>query len=97
MSRCTRDDQLVSNVDEFMRDDLNLINKEEDKLQRELRKMNQNNLAKHAKIIKQNRINTQIQNTEQLVRKMMHLDPKNQAQKTPLNVKKEPSPKPGVH
>ena len=40
ISKCTRDDQVVGNVDEFMRDDLNLINKEEEKLQRELLKMN---------------------------------------------------------
>jgi hypothetical protein len=43
-----------------MKDDLRLINKEEEKLQRELLKMNQNNLAKHAKVIKSNGINTKI-------------------------------------
>lgn len=42
-SRCTRDDNL--NVEEFMRADMQLLNKEEDKLQRELKKMNQQNLA----------------------------------------------------
>lgn len=38
MSKCTRDDNIE--IDEFMKDDLRLINKEEDKLQRELLKLN---------------------------------------------------------
>ena len=38
-SRCTRDDNI--NVEEFMRADMQLLNKEEEKLQRELKKMNQ--------------------------------------------------------
>ena len=74
ISRCTRDDNL--DFDEFMKDDLRLINKEEEKLQREILKMNQSNLHKHAKVVKQNGINTKIQNTEQLVRKLMHIDQK---------------------
>ncbi len=36
-TRCTRDDQL--NIEEFMKDDLRSINKEEEKLQRELLNM----------------------------------------------------------
>jgi hypothetical protein len=70
-----------------MKDDLRLINKEESKLQRELLKMNQNNLAKHAKVIKANGINTKIQNTEQLVRKMMNAEDKNDCKRQPLHQK----------
>lgn len=47
-----------------MRADMQMLNKEEDKLQRELKKMNQKNLAKHAQVLKQNKINANIQNTE---------------------------------
>lgn len=72
VSKCTRDDNLE--IDEFMKDDLRLINKEEEKLQRELLKMNQKNLAKHAMVVKQNNINTNLKNTEQLVRKMMNVE-----------------------
>jgi len=57
-TKCTRDDQI--NIDEFMRDDLRHINKEEEKLQRELLNMQKQNLHKHAKVLKQNNINTKI-------------------------------------
>lgn len=49
-SRCTRDDQI--NVDDFMRHDLRMINKEEEKLQRELMEMQKKNLHKHHKVLK---------------------------------------------
>jgi hypothetical protein len=74
LSKCTRDDNLE--IEEFMKDDLRLINKEEDKLQREILKMNQNNLHRHAKVLKTNKIDTKIANTEQLVRKMMNAEDK---------------------
>ena len=44
-SQCTREDDL--NVEEFMRDDLRAINKEEDKVQRELLNIHKQNLHKH--------------------------------------------------
>ena len=43
---CTRDEDL--NIEEFMRADMNEINKEEDKLQREIMNLHLKNLAKHA-------------------------------------------------
>ena len=53
-----------------------MLNKEEEKLQREIKKMNQQNLAKHAQVLKQNKINANIQNTEQLVRRMTKMEDK---------------------
>jgi hypothetical protein len=43
---CTRDEDI--NIDEFMRADMHEINKEEDKLQREIMNLHLKNLAKHA-------------------------------------------------
>ena len=54
-----------------MREDMSQINKEEDQLQREIKQMHLKNLAKHAQVNRKHKIDTGIQNTEQLVRRMV--------------------------
>ena len=44
-TKCTRDEDL--NIEEFMKDDLRAINREEDKIQRELINLHKQNLHKH--------------------------------------------------
>lgn len=36
--------------------------------------MNQRNLPKHAKVVRENKINTNFKNTEQIVKKMLNID-----------------------
>ena len=48
-TKCTRDEDL--NIEEFMREDMRQINKDEDRLQRELMSLHQKNLHKHAKVL----------------------------------------------
>ena len=83
-----------------MKDDLRSINKEEEKLQRELLNMKKQNLHKHSKVLRQNHIDTKIQNTEQLVRKMLHVPDASTNAKVPLHMKKDTSGerlmKPGI-
>lgn len=55
-----------------MKDDLRQINKEEDRLQRELIQIHKKNLNKHNEIVTKNNIDTQISNTEDLVRKLVN-------------------------
>ena len=55
-----------------MKDDLRQINKEEDRLQRELLQIHKKNLTKHNEVISKNNIDTSIQNTEQLLRKLVN-------------------------
>ena len=68
---CTRDEDL--NIEEFMRADMHEINKEEDKLQREIMNLHLKNLAKHAQVINKNKIDLTIKNTEELVRKILNV------------------------
>ena len=70
-----------------MKADMQLLNKEEDKLQREIKKMNQKNLHKHAEVLKKNKINANIQNTEHLVRRFLKIDEASKNQKVPLHKK----------
>ena len=58
-----------------MRDDLREINKEEDRLQREILNLHKKNLHKHHEVVKQNGIKTNIQNTEELVRHLTNATP----------------------
>ena len=62
------------NVEAFMREDMQAVNKEEDKLQKELRALHLNNLHKHHKVISKNKIDTTIKTTRELVRKMITND-----------------------
>lgn len=56
--------------------------------------MNQQNLASHAQVLKKNKINANIPNTEQLVRRMMKLeDGKNNNGRVPLHKKATSQPK----
>ena len=59
------------NVEAFMREDMNQVNKEEDKLQKELRALHLNNIHKHAKIIKKQRVDITIKSTKELVKKLL--------------------------
>ena len=43
---CTRDEDI--NIEEFMREDMNQLNKEEEQLQREIKQMHLKNIHKHA-------------------------------------------------
>ena len=54
-----------------MRADMNQLNQEEEQLQREISKMHLKNIHKHAQFVRKHKIDTQIQNTEQMVRKMV--------------------------
>lgn len=73
----TRDDEQLRNVDDFIEKNIvasnDLLSKQEDQLQREIAKMNRGNLHKHAQVVKQNKINTRIQSTEQLVKRMLNV------------------------
>ena len=55
-----------------MREDMNQVNKEEDKIQKELRALHLNNLHKHAKIIQKQKIDISIKSTKDLVRKLLY-------------------------
>ena len=55
-----------------MKDDLRAINKEEDRLQRELLCLHKNTLHKHHQVVQKYGIDTKIENTEQLLRKMVN-------------------------
>ena len=59
------------NIEEFMREDMHAINREEDKLQKELRALHLNNLHKHHKVVSKNKVDTNIKTTQELVRKMV--------------------------
>ena len=54
-----------------MREDMSSLNKEEDQLQREIKQMHLKNLHKHAQVARKHKIDTGIQNTEQMVRRMV--------------------------
>lgn len=56
-----------------MKDDLRCINREEDKLQREILALHKQNLHKHHQVVTKYHIDTTIQNTEGLIRKMVNL------------------------
>jgi hypothetical protein len=47
-----------------MKDDLRQINREEDRLQKELIQMHKRNLSKHKEVVEKNKIDTTITNTE---------------------------------
>ena len=44
-TRCTRDEDI--NIEEFMREDMHQLNKEEEVLQREIKQMHLKNIHKH--------------------------------------------------
>ena len=50
---------------------MHAVNKEEDKLQKELRALHLNNLHKHHKVVAKNKIDTTIKTTRELVRKLV--------------------------
>lgn len=56
-----------------MREDMRQINKDEDRLQRELMSMHQRNLGKHAKVLQKYRIDVSHKTTEDLLRRFMCL------------------------
>ena len=56
-----------------MRDDMRQINRDEDKLQRELMSLHQKNLHKHAVVLQKFKIDTSLKSTEDLLRRMMCL------------------------
>jgi hypothetical protein len=90
-TRCTRDEDI--NIEEFMKDDLRQINREEDRLQKELLQIHKKNLNKHNEIVAKNNIDTSISNTEQLVRKLVNAPPDSKA--TDSNINKKVPAKPG--
>ena len=49
VTKCTRDEDI--NIEEFMREDMKEINKEEDRVQRELMQLHQKNLHRHAVVV----------------------------------------------
>ena len=51
---CTRDEDI--NIEEFMRDDMNQLNREEDVLQREIKQMHLKNIGKHAQFVRKYKI-----------------------------------------
>ena len=69
-TKCTRDEDI--NIEEFMKDDLRAINKEEDRLQRELLNIHKSNIHKHHQVVEKFQIDTKIKNTEELVRKLVN-------------------------
>jgi succinate dehydrogenase flavin-adding protein (antitoxin of CptAB toxin-antitoxin module) len=89
----TREEDL--NIEEFMRADMHEINKEEDKLQREIMNIHLKNLAKHAQVVNKYKIDVTIKNTEELVRKILNLQTQTQAERTKLH-EKPPVRKPEV-
>jgi sulfur relay (sulfurtransferase) DsrF/TusC family protein len=70
-----------------MRADMHEINKEEDKLQREIMNLHLKNLAKHASVINKHKIDVTIKNTEELVRKIMNIQSQTSVEKTKLHEK----------
>lgn len=68
-----------------MKADMHEINKEEDKLQREIMNLHLKNLAKHAQVINKFKIDVTIKNTEELVRKILNLKNEQQSQPKPLH------------
>eukprot|EP00347_Sterkiella_histriomuscorum_P024504 403330880 len=76
-TKCTREDDI--NVEQFMKEDLYSINKQEDKLQREILNLHMKNLHKHHQVVEKNQIDTKIKSTGELVRKIVNL-PQNQSQ-----------------
>ena len=73
-----------------MKDDLRQINKEEDRLQRELLQIHKKNMTKHDQVVSKNNIDTSIQNTEQLLRKLVNA-PADQNKPANLPSKSRPS------
>ena len=73
-----------------MKDDLRQINKEEDRLQRELLQIHKKNMTKHDQVVSKNNIDTSIQNTEQLLRKLVNA-PADLKQSSNLPPKSRPS------
>ena len=71
VTKCTRDDEL--NIEEFMREDMRQINKDEDKLQREIMAIHQKSLGKNARVYTKHRIDTSLKSTEDFLRKAMML------------------------
>ena len=69
VTQTTRAEDL--NVAEFMRADMQAVNREEDQLQKELRALHLNNLHKLHKVVSKNKIDTTIKTTQELVRKMV--------------------------
>ena len=66
---CTRDEDI--NIEEFMREDMNQLNKEEEQLQREIKQMHLKNIGKHAQFVKKHKIDNQVQSTKQMVQRMV--------------------------
>ena len=66
---CTRDEDI--NIEEFMREDMNQLNKEEETLQREIKQMHLKNIGKHAQFVRKHKIDNQVANTEEMVRRMV--------------------------
>jgi len=56
------------------------INKDEDRLQRELMSLHQKNLGKHAKVLHKFKIDTNLKTTEDLLRRMMCLPKSNNSE-----------------
>ena len=54
-----------------MREDMRQINKDEERIQRELMQLHQKNLGKHAKILQKYKIDSGLKSTEELLRKML--------------------------
>ena len=54
-----------------MREDMRQINRDEDKIQRELMQLHQKNLGKHAKVLQKFKIDTSLKSTEELLRKFL--------------------------
>ena len=57
-TKCTRDEDI--NIEEFMREDMSQLNKEEDQLQREIKQMHLKNIHKHANFNRKHKIDTGI-------------------------------------
>ena len=82
---CTRDEDI--NIEEFMRADMHEINREEDKLQREIMNLHLKNLAKHAQVIQKHKIDVTIKNTQDLVRKILNVQAQTAETKPKLHEK----------
>ncbi|CDW76678.1 UNKNOWN [Stylonychia lemnae] len=76
-TKCTRDEDI--NIEEFMKDDLRAINREEDRIQRELLNIHKSNIHKHHQVVEKFQIDTKIKNTEELVRKLVNAPAQSQS------------------
>ena len=55
-TRCTRDEDI--NIEEFMKEDMQQINREEDKLQKEIKQLHLKNIHKQHQVVKKHKIDT---------------------------------------